>query len=143
METFFIVVCVGIVIFVYSNMKKSKSQDIFDGNSPIINKWILEKGGLLASLLCATYSDHSLTVNSGATIFVGKFNRKHGESSGFYIEIHNGKVILDKQYFPDGITSWHKSLSRDAKLHGITLYEILNRAEARHHEEFPKWKDVK
>ena len=143
MEAFLIVVGLGIAIFVYSNMKKSHSQDIFDAYSPIINNWVIEKGGVFESILSASYSDYALSVNKGATIFVGQFDRIHGESSGFYIEIHNGIVVLGKQYFPVGITSWHKSLSRDAKLHGITLYEILNKAEARHHEEFPKWKDVK
>jgi len=143
MEAFLIVVGLGIAIFVYSNMKKSHSQDIFDAYSPIINNWVIEKGGVFESILSASYNDYALSVNKGATIFVGKFDRIHGESSGFYIEIHNGIVVLGKQYFPDGITSWHKSLSRDAKLHGITLYELLNKAEARHHEEFPKWKDVK
>ncbi len=142
MSTFLLVVVIGVAIFIYSNMKSTHSQEIFDVCKPIINNWITEKNGVLETVMSATYNDDSLCVHKGSRIFVGQFDRKEGESCGFYLEVLNGEIALSKQFFPNGITSWHSSLAREAKLHGVTLFEMLNLSESNHHEKFPHWKDV-
>ena len=143
METFLLVVVIGIAIFIFSNMKETHSKEILDVSKPIVNNWIAGKGGLLDSVLLATYNDELLCVNQRARIFVGQFDRSGAETCGFYVEVVDGEIVLSKQYFPDGITSWHTRLSREAKLNGMTLYEMLNLAEENHHKKFPHWKDVK
>lgn len=142
MTAFLLVLVIGIGIFVFSNMKSSHAGEIANLCKPIVEKWVVEHDGKLETLLFKTYNDTTLSTGSGGLIFVGQFGRNSGDSCGFYLEIFDGEVELGRLFFPDGITSWHASLARDAKLNGISLHDALVLAEERHHQKFPHWKDV-
>ena len=143
MSVFWVVVAIGFVFFLYSKLKREIQLSAFDKNRNLIENWVKSKNGDFDSFRFKIYENDILTVNKGSTIFVGMFDRSDGENVGFYIEVKDGEVILDKLYFPSGITSWHSTRAREGILHGITLYELLNFAEEKHHEQFPEWKDKK
>lgn len=143
MTVFWIIVSIGLVIFLYSKFKREVQLSAYDENRTLIEKWVNSKNGKFESFRFNIYDNDILTVNKGSTIFVGMFDRDDGENVGFYIEINNGDVVLDKLYFPSGITSWHSTRAREALHHGVTLFELLNLAETKHHDEFPEWKNKK
>jgi hypothetical protein len=143
MTAFFLVVAIGIAIFVFSNMKSSHADEIANLCKSIVEKWVTENDGKLDTLMFKTYNDPTLTTYAGGLIFVGQFRRNRGDSCGFYIEIVGGEIGLGRLFFPDGITSWHASLAREAKINSVTLYDALILAEERHHIKFPEWKDIR
>jgi hypothetical protein len=143
MTAFFLVVAIGVAIFVFSNMKRNHADEIATLFKSVIEKWVVANDGDLDTLLFKTYNDPTLTTCAGGVIFVGQFRRNKGDSCGFYIEIVGGEVGLGRLFFPDGITSWHASLAREAKINNIPLYDALILAEERHHSKFPKWKDIR
>lgn len=143
MEAFVIVALIGIGIFVFSNMKQKHSYDVADLIRPIINDWVESRNGLLDSVRFSIVDEPSIAENFGARMVVGKFKRKAGADCGFYLEIEAGRVVLGKIYFPDGITSWHKNMTLEAKMYNRTLHDLLNLAERAHHDKYPQWKDVR
>jgi hypothetical protein len=142
MTAFWLVVVIGIALFIFSNMRNSHKQDVFDLCKPIVNAWIAEKNGVLDSVMAATYRDDQLAVHPGAYIFVGQFDRREGNACGFYLEILGGEVAIGRLFLPSGITSWHKNLSMQAKSSQSTLLQMLEIAEEQHHKKNPNWKDA-
>lgn len=143
MAELFLVAVIGVALFVFSNMRGSHRQDVIDLCKPVLNSWVVDRNGVLDSVMLTTYRDDQLSVHPGAYIFIGRFKRNEGKDCGFYVEIIEGKVALGRIFFPDGVTSWHKSLSMQAKLNQTTLLEMLERAEREHHKKFPEWGGVK
>ncbi len=143
MSAFWIVVIIGVGIFLYSAFKRGVLLNTYDLNRSLIEDWVKRKDGKCDTFRFSTYQDDSLVMMKGSTIFVGFFDRHKGESCGFYFELNDGEIVLEKLYFPAGITSWHSTKAREAKLHSTTLYQMLNYAEKSHHGKYPKWRNVK
>jgi len=143
MAEFFLVVVIGVAIFVFANMRSSHRQDIMDLSKPVLNSWVVDHNGVLDSIMLTTYRDDQLSVNPGAHMFIGMFKRHEGKDCGFYVEIVDGELVLGRIFFPDGITTWHKSLSMQAKLNRTTLLAMLEAAEREHHKKFPEWREVR
>lgn len=141
MSAFWIVILIGVAIFIYSQFKRNNNLSVYDNNRSVIDAWINSKDGKLETFMYSIYQNDALTVNRGSTIFVGCFDRRTGGRCGFYFEIRDGKIILDKLYFPEGITSWHSTRAREALNHGVSLFQLLNLAESDHQEKFPKWRN--
>ncbi len=143
MSVFWTVVLIGVAFFLYSQFKRESDLTIYDKNRDVIEAWVKSKNGIFENFRFTVYQNDALMVNKGSTIFVGFFDRNQGDDCGFYFELKDGQIILDKLYFPSGITSWHKTKARDALQYGVTLYELFNLAEEDHHEKFPEWKNKK
>ena len=143
MIEFILVVVIAVAIFVVTNMRNSHRQDVMGLSKPVLNSWVLDHNGVLDSLMLTTVRDDQLSVHPGAHMFIGRFKRDEGKDCGFYVEILDGEIVLGRIFFPDGITSWHKNLSMQAKLNQTTLLAMLEFAEEEHHKKFPEWRVVR
>jgi len=143
MSIFWTLVLIGVGIFLYSQFKRNNDLSVYEENIDLIKNWVTSKSGDFETFRFSVYQNDALMVNKGSTIFVGFFSRNEDDDCGFYFELKGGEIILEKLYFPTGITSWHSTRAREALQHGATMYELLNFAEEKHHEEFPQWKGKK
>ena len=143
MEALILIVIGVVVIYIFSNTKTAHQAEVADLCSPILNNWVTSKNGKLESIMHAQYKDENISIKQNSRIFVGQFDRFEGESCGFYIEISGGEVVVEKIYFPNGITSWHKQLFQQAKIANKKLFDLLNDAEEAHHVKYPSWRDTK
>jgi len=50
-------------------------------------------------MLYKIYDDSNLSENYGAVIFVGQFDRDGEDSPGFYLEILNNRILLERLFF--------------------------------------------
>ena len=143
MTVFWTVVLIGVAFFVYSQFKRDSDLTIYDKNRDLIEDWLIRKNGVAEKFRFSVYQNDALMVNKGSTIFVGYFDRNQGDDCGFYFELKEGQIILEKLYFPSGITTWHKTRAKEALQYGITLYELFNLAEKEHHKKYPEFKKKK
>lgn len=130
----FSIVIVSLVIFLYPLIKNTKlTNENFD-NLRLMLSWLTDRGASEESIRYKIYHDPDLCEIPGAVIFVGQFNSEERDSQGFYLEILNNRIVLEKLFFPSGITSWHSFLSQQCKQSGTTLYSALVFAEKSHNE---------
>jgi stringent starvation protein B len=103
-----------------------------------LQDWVAENDGLTPTLMYKFYDDEKLCEVPESIIAVGEFELHSNERAGFYVEILNDSIVLGRLFFPSGLVSWHKSLSMQAKMAGVSLFTALCRAEENHRQRFPQ-----
>lgn len=123
--------------FWWGKTKAVQSFNAFDEANP----WFLNQGIRSDSVTFSTYTEPSLTRNSGAIVLAGVGTNAQGDRVGFALEVVPGKgVVASEILVPDGIATWHKKASMLAKVSGQPLLDILVAMAASHRASHPsRW----
>ena len=117
-----------------SRTKAVRSFNAFDEADP----WFLNHGINSDSVRFSAYDEPGLARNLGATVIVGGGKDAQGERVGFALEVVSGKgVVASEILVPEGIATWHKTASMQAKVSGQPLIDVLVAMAAKHRASHP------
>ena len=100
--------------------------------------WFLKNNIDLRSVMFSTYEDPGLARNARATVLVGGGKNTNGEPVGFALEIIPGQGVVSSEILvPNGIATYHRTASLQAKMSGKPLLDVLAEMAASHRARHP------
>jgi hypothetical protein len=112
-----------------SRAKAVRSFNAFDE----ADSWFLNHGISSDSVRFSAYDEPGLARNLGATVIVGVGKDARNERVGFALEVVSGKGVVDSEILvSEGIATWHKTASMQAKMSGQPLIDVLVAMAASH-----------
>src|ERR1700730_14273165 len=108
--------------------RESRAFSTFDAIKP----WLQEHLVDLDMAVFSIYEDERLMASSGALIIVGTATKITQETIGFLIEMDYGRILSSKQFYPEGVATWHKQDAVTAIELGEPLLDIMEHRERAH-----------
>lgn len=131
------VALVAVFWLFFSMRSKAKAVRSFNALDEA-NAWFLNQGINSDSVRFSVYDDPDLVRNPGATVLVGGGKDAQGKRIGFALEVVSGKgVVASEILIPEGIATWHKTASMQAKVAGQPLIDVLVVMAANHRANHP------
>jgi hypothetical protein len=114
-----------------SEGRGSRAFSAFDSIKP----WLQQNLVDLDTAVFSTYEDKRLMASSGAMIIVGTAKRITQETIGFLVEMDYGRILSTKQFYPEGVATWHKQDSATALELQQPLLAIMEHRERTHQRQ--------
>src|SRR3984893_7901321 len=111
--------------------RESRAFSTFDAIKP----WLQEHLVDLDMAVFSIYEDKRLMASSGAMIIVGTAKRITQETIGFLVEMDYGRILSTKQFYPEGVATWHKQDSATALELQQPLLAIMEHRERTHQRQ--------
>ncbi len=99
--------------------------------------WFVQEGIKSASVHFTAYDDAELLKHPGAAVIVGTGDRSDGALVSFALEVVANAGVVEAVYLePYGIATDHRTGSKNAKLKGAPLIEVMQEMAREHREKY-------